>query len=93
MAHSVKHTPSHGISDSGANHTRRLRRKARRNHNKRVMAALMAFADVDKINEAADGTVFMSRQEADGNHWGKGYFGHLMAEEWYAARGAKYLRK
>jgi hypothetical protein len=87
MARSYKHTPSHGISDSSANHTRRLRRKARRAHNRRVVAFVAACP------EAADDAVWMTRQEADGDHWGKGYFGHLMAEGWYKERGAKYLRK
>lgn len=90
MARSFKKTPSHGISDNSANHTRRLRRKARRNHNRRVVAALVACVD---IAAAADATLYMTRQEADGNHWGKGYFGHLMAQGWYAERGAKFLRK
>ena len=87
MARSFKKTPSHGISDSSANHTRRLRRKARRNHNRRVVAFVAGCTD------AADDAVYMSAREADGQYWGHSYFGHLMAEGWYKERGAKYLRK
>ena len=87
MARSYKHTPSHGISDQSGNRTRRLRRKARRAHNRRVVAFIAGCP------EAADDAVWMTRQEADGDHWGKGYFGHLMSQGWYKERGAKYLRK
>ncbi len=90
MARSFKKTPSHGISDQSANHTRRLRRKARRNHNRRVVSAILAMVDMEA---AADGAIFMTAREADGQYWGKGYFGHMMAEGWYKERGAKYLRK
>jgi len=90
MARSFKKNPYHGISDHSTNANRRGRRKARRAHNRRVVAQILASADVEG---AADEATYMTRQEADDSHWGHGYFGHLMAEDWYKERAAKYLRK
>ena len=92
MARSYKKTPKHGISDCSANHTRRLRRKARRTHNKRVVRALVAFGAVAAITEASEGALFMTRREADDGHWGGSYFGHL-DNDWYTEHAPKLLRK
>jgi len=87
MSNSYRKNPCYGTQRT---QERTLRRRARRQRNKVILAELVKEACID---DAADEVTFIKAQEADGEYWGSGWFGHYMADPENHDWATKLIRK